>query len=143
MYGFRARVLYDYDAEQPDELTIRVNDVIENVTPAEPGWFCGKLRGVVGYFPDNYVERIRGDGDSVTTVRSDVNGNVSAVDDVGRGGDEKTNKNRLYKVVFDYEPSNADELELSVGDVVQFLNEEEDGWWRGRLRDKVSLPSRS
>ena len=31
-----------------------------------------------------------------------------------------------------------DELELIVGDEILFLGEVEEGWWRGKLRGKVS-----
>lgn len=37
-------------------------------------------------------------------------------------------------------PTWKDELELKVGDDILFLGEVEEGWWRGKLRGKVSLP---
>ena len=47
---------FDYDAEQEDELTLRVGDVIRNVTTAEGGWWEGELKGRKGMFPDNFVK---------------------------------------------------------------------------------------
>ncbi|CAJ0825887.1 1425_t:CDS:10 [Entrophospora sp. SA101] len=50
------KVLYDYEAQVPEELTIKEGDVIEitdrNVAD---GWWEGKLNGVTGQFPANYV----------------------------------------------------------------------------------------
>ena len=49
-------VEYGYEAEQPDELTIKVGDVIHNVITAEGGWWEGELNGKKGMFPDNFVK---------------------------------------------------------------------------------------
>lgn len=38
-------VEFDYDAEQEDELTIKVGDVIRNVQMSEGGWWEGELNG--------------------------------------------------------------------------------------------------
>ena len=43
------------------------------------------------------------------------------------------------KVTFDYEGQDDDELTLHVGDIVDFMCEVEEGWWRGQLNDKVGL----
>lgn len=49
-------VEFDYDAEQEDELTIKVGDVIRNVQMSEGGWWEGELNGKKGMFPDNFVK---------------------------------------------------------------------------------------
>ena len=49
-------VQYDYDAQNSDELTIRVGDIIRNCKPVEDGWMEGKLNGKQGIFPDNFVK---------------------------------------------------------------------------------------
>jgi hypothetical protein len=128
MPGFRVRVLYDYDAQQPDELSIRVDDVIENVEFVESGWYSGVLRGARGVFPDNFVERMK-------DANSNANTSSSAHDSKAQA-----RKGRWFcRVLFDYEPEAIDELQLVVGDVIEVLCEVEDGWWRGRLNDKVGF----
>ena len=47
---------YDYDATQPDELTIKVGDIISDVKKVPGGWWEGMLNGKRGVFPDNFVE---------------------------------------------------------------------------------------
>jgi len=47
---------YGYEAEQPDELTIKVGDVIHNVITAEGSWWKVELNGKKGMFPDNFVK---------------------------------------------------------------------------------------
>ena len=51
-------VLYDYDAEQPDELSLRVGNIIKNCKVVEDGWMEGELNGKRGIFPDNFVKKV-------------------------------------------------------------------------------------
>ena len=51
-----AVVSFDYDAQQDDELTLRVGQVLRNVRVIEEGWAEGELLGKVGMFPSNFVE---------------------------------------------------------------------------------------
>ncbi|XP_014677042.1 PREDICTED: SH3 domain-containing kinase-binding protein 1-like [Priapulus caudatus] len=54
----RCRVLFAYQAENEDELTLREGDVITLVTKhlEDAGWWRGEINGRVGVFPDNFVE---------------------------------------------------------------------------------------
>uniref|UniRef100_A0A914RE96 SH3 domain-containing protein n=1 Tax=Parascaris equorum TaxID=6256 RepID=A0A914RE96_PAREQ len=54
----RTIALYDYDAEKPDELTLRENCVVYVLRKNEDGWFEGVLDGCTGLFPGNYVQAI-------------------------------------------------------------------------------------
>ena len=49
-------VLYEYSAQLPDELSLRVGDVITRVERMEGGWWRGDLAGNTGMFPDNFVK---------------------------------------------------------------------------------------
>ena len=49
-------VEYDYDAVEPDELTIRRGDIIHDVTSIDGGWWEGTFNGKKGMFPDNFVK---------------------------------------------------------------------------------------
>ncbi|XP_076373762.1 SH3 domain-containing kinase-binding protein 1-like isoform X3 [Tachypleus tridentatus] len=57
------RVLFSYEAQNEDELTINENDIITIVTKdlEDKGWWKGELNGKIGVFPDNFVEIIRVD----------------------------------------------------------------------------------
>ncbi|KAJ3172356.1 hypothetical protein HK101_011148, partial [Irineochytrium annulatum] len=54
------RVLYDFDAEGPGELTIRKGDIINLTVEIDEGWWEGELAdgSGSGMFPSNYVEVI-------------------------------------------------------------------------------------
>ena len=51
-----AVAVYDYWAQEDDELTLKVGDVIHNVVKMNGGWWQGVLNGRKGVFPDNFVK---------------------------------------------------------------------------------------
>lgn len=54
------RVLYSFEARNPDELSIEPGDVVTETEGAhEPGWLCGESNGRKGLFPEAYVEKIQ------------------------------------------------------------------------------------
>ncbi|XP_064473035.1 SH3 domain-containing kinase-binding protein 1-like isoform X5 [Ornithodoros turicata] len=57
----QAKVLYTYEAQNDDELTIKEGDVITIITKEveDKGWWKGELGGRIGVFPDNFVKLIK------------------------------------------------------------------------------------
>ena len=49
-------VEFDYEAELPDELSIKTGDIVKDVKRMEGGWWEGILNGRRGVFPDNFVK---------------------------------------------------------------------------------------
>uniref|UniRef100_A0A3P9KX86 Osteoclast-stimulating factor 1 n=1 Tax=Oryzias latipes TaxID=8090 RepID=A0A3P9KX86_ORYLA len=49
------RALYDFTAEEDDELGFCVGDVIEVMDRSDPSWWRGRLQGRTGLFPANYT----------------------------------------------------------------------------------------
>ncbi|XP_063007024.1 CD2-associated protein isoform X2 [Melospiza melodia melodia] len=151
-------VEYDYDAVHDDELTIRVGEIIRNVKKLEEeGWLEGELNGRRGMFPDNFVKEVKKDvepKDDAVPLRREKSGNVASL--VQRmssyglpaggfqphppsKGFKKRSKKRQCKVLFDYIPQNEDELELKLGDVIDIIDEVEEGWWSGILNGKAGM----
>ena len=54
--GEEVVVVYEYTAALPDELSLKVGDVITRVERIEGGWWRGELNKVRGMFPDNFVK---------------------------------------------------------------------------------------
>ena len=53
-----AEVLYDFDAGNSDELTLRVGTLVTGCMPYEQGWMIGELNGKRGIFPSSFVKII-------------------------------------------------------------------------------------
>ncbi|XP_030014667.1 SH3 domain-containing protein 21 isoform X2 [Sphaeramia orbicularis] len=125
-------VLIDFEGTMADELTVRMGDVIKNVTKSnEENWLEGELRGKRGIFPANFVKEVPVylQGDSKREPRSLRKPNT-------------IKKSRKCEVTFAYNPMNEDELELCVGETIEIIREIEDGWWMGVKNGKVgAFPS--
>merc|ERR1719342_958685 len=78
-------------------------------------------------FPDNFVKVLPGSSSS-TNLHQTVDGDIVQL----------RNKKRC-KVLFSYQPVHEDELELQVDQVLEFMGEVEDGWWKGRSAGRVGV----
>ncbi|XP_026147790.1 SH3 domain-containing kinase-binding protein 1 isoform X2 [Mastacembelus armatus] len=141
-----AVVEFDYEAQQDDELTLTVGDIIVNIRRDDGGWWEGELNGRRGLFPDNFVREIKKegkrDGGQTSMIKSDLsNGRASPVSDPsvrpGRKGEQI--RKRRCKVAFSYVPQHEDELELKIGDIIEIIAEVEEGWWEGSLNGKTGM----
>ena len=45
----------------------------------------------------------------------------------------------IAKVIFGHDAESDDELSLKEGELVEVLDQEDDGWWKGLLNGKVGL----
>jgi len=55
------QAMYDYDAQDDDEVGFQENDLVVNVEPIDEGWMFGTIQrtGQRGMLPANYVERVQ------------------------------------------------------------------------------------
>ncbi|XP_071340779.1 SH3 domain-containing kinase-binding protein 1 isoform X2 [Trachinotus anak] len=141
-----AVVEFDYEAQQDDELSLTVGDIIVNIRRDDGGWWEGELGGRRGLFPDNFVREIKKegkrDGGQTSMIRSDLaNGRASPVSDpsVRPGRKAEQIRKRRCKAAFSYVPQHEDELELKIGDVIEIIAEVEEGWWEGVLNGKTGM----
>lgn len=56
--GICARAVYDYQAEDEDELNFDPGELITQIDKFDEGWWKGTCRGQEGVFPANYVEEL-------------------------------------------------------------------------------------
>ncbi|XP_061613920.1 SH3 domain-containing kinase-binding protein 1 isoform X2 [Phyllopteryx taeniolatus] len=142
-----AVVEFDYEAQQDDELSLNVGDVIVNIRRDDGGWWEGELGGRRGLFPDNFVREIKKDGmrnggQAGAAVKADLsNGRASPVSEPGVRPAKKGEqiRKRRCKAAFSYVPQHEDELELKIGDIIEILAEVEEGWWEGVLNGKSGM----
>ena len=60
LQGPRYQAMYDYEAQDDDEISFQDGDTIVNVEPIDEGWMFGTVQrtGAHGMLPANYVERV-------------------------------------------------------------------------------------
>lgn len=144
-----AIVEFDYKAQQDDELTISVGEVVTNIKKKDGGWWEGELDGRRGLFPDNFVREIKDvkKEHHITVKPTEMlgsefpNGSPVSSSDTSLKSPRKAeqHRRRRCKVVFSYAPQNDDELELKIGDIIDVLGEVEEGWWEGVLNGKTGM----
>ncbi|XP_049532109.1 SH3 domain-containing kinase-binding protein 1-like [Anopheles darlingi] len=126
-----AVVEFDYAAKEPDELTLKKGAIITNIKVQDGGWWEGTLiaNGRTGVFPDNFVRVLEQPPPALTLEdRGEV---------VLR--DKNAAINRRCRVIFSYRENKPDELTLAEGDVIEFFEAVEEGWWRGKLNGRVGV----
>lgn len=120
-------VLIDFEGTMSDELSMKNGDVVKNVTKSsEEGWLHGELRGKKGIFPANFTKEVP------VYLRG-----ASKMEPRSIRQTKKGKQQRRCEVTYAYAPQNEDELELVVGEVIEVMNEIEDGWWMGIRNGKV------
>ncbi|KAG8588390.1 hypothetical protein GDO81_005967 [Engystomops pustulosus] len=116
--------LVDFQGQLEDELTFRAGEVLRNVKKTiEEGWLEGEINGKRGFFPQSFVKEI---------PSFFLNDNVQRFPRSIRKVNAQIKKQRWCRAEFAYIPSKPDELELMAGEVLEVLEEIEDGWWLGK-----------
>ena len=52
----KVRALFDFDAQDENELAFNIGDVIDVVYERDDGWLVGILNGISGLVPVNHIE---------------------------------------------------------------------------------------
>ncbi|XP_068609718.1 CD2-associated protein [Brachionichthys hirsutus] len=127
----------------------------------------GDLNGKRGLFPDNFVKEIKKESKEGKEAKSEpkeesssqaprrekTSGNVASlvqrISTIGiptggfqplpPGAAKSKMRKRQCKAIFQYQPVNEDELELTIGDIIDITEEVEEGWWSGTLNNKSGL----
>ncbi|KAM5181861.1 SH3 domain-containing protein 21 [Mantella aurantiaca] len=127
--------LIDFQGQFEDELNLKAGDVIKNVKKtAEEGWLEGENNGKRGLFPQVFAKEI-------PSIFLNENGQRFPRS-VRKPNASVQKKQRWCRAEYSYNPGKPDELELVAGEVLEVLEEIEDGWWLGKKGDQVgAFPS--
>ncbi|KAK3744578.1 hypothetical protein QZH41_004992 [Actinostola sp. cb2023] len=140
-----AIALYDYNAQQKEELSIKKNEKLIIIDDSQTWWKVRNEQSLSGYVPSNYVGRKDSIRSKFKKKFGGKGGNKKSHSD-SNGFDNEPNQyctpesvlvpthKAICEVVakFNYKPRNNDELELNKGDRIFVLEKEHDGWWKGR-----------
>ncbi|XP_067863077.1 SH3 domain-containing protein 21 [Heptranchias perlo] len=119
-----------FETQVEDKLTLQVGDIIKNARcTGEKGWWEGEINGKRGYFPRTFVEEV--------PSHAVADGNRIQPRSIRRKHAVRKKKQRWCEVVISYSPVKPDKLDLNLGDIIEVLDEIEDGWWLGRKNGKI------
>ncbi|KAK8805618.1 hypothetical protein WA158_002274 [Blastocystis sp. Blastoise] len=98
----QAEVLYAYNAQTNEELSIREGEVVDILVEGKDGWDQGKnASGQVGYFPHSYIKMLS--ASSASPVHTCV-------------------------ALYDYTATNGEELTIYNGEQLHLVSGDEGGW---------------
>jgi hypothetical protein len=135
------KVTFTYEATQPDELELKVGEMITGVdTSVEGGWWEGtnSTTGKKGWFPDNFVEKCT-EAAKPAKSKPPPPAVAKAPAPVKPAAPKSASSQKTCKCTFAYEATNPDELSLAIGDVIVITKQDEEGWWEGKLNGKTGV----
>lgn len=138
------KVTFDYAATQPDELDLKVGEIVTGVdTGVEGGWWEGvHPSGKKGWFPDNFVEKIeqkKAKAKPPPPVAAPAKAPPPAKVPPPAKAPPPSTSGKFCKCTYGYDAQNEDELTLTIGDIIAITKQEEEGWWEGTLNGKTGV----
>ncbi|KAK3549845.1 hypothetical protein QTP86_015275 [Hemibagrus guttatus] len=156
-YPLTCKVLYSYQASQPDELTIEEQEVLEVIDDGDmEDWVKARNRaGQVGYVPEKYLQLPSSnsllsmlqslaalDTRSYSSNNSTEQEPESATEQHVQTSPNGDNSMHFAKALYDYEAQTEDELSFPEGAIIRILNkdnQEDDGFWEGEFNGSVGV----
>ncbi|XP_072849549.1 F-BAR and double SH3 domains protein 2 isoform X2 [Pogona vitticeps] len=149
-YPLTCKVVYSYQASQPDELTIEEHEVLEVIEDGDmEDWVKARNKsGQVGYVPEKYLQFPTSNSllsmlQSLAALdsRSHTSSNSTEAELVSGSlnGDSSV---CFVKALYDYEGQTDDELSFPEGAIIRILNKEnqdDDGFWEGEFNGHVGV----
>ena len=136
----RAKVTFEYEAEDETNITIAVGDVVVVSDKSDADWWEGHVEGKpdkVGFFPASFVEMLEGGGSApgspasaASATGSSEAGATTALGGVAPAGGV------VAKVLFDYEAADDNDLTLTAGMEVELKDTTDADWWSGSPRSR-------
>ena len=131
----RCVAIYDYDAVDREELTIRKNDQLTILDSEGSWWKVNNDRGGQGLVPCNYVNELQPVSVQIRQTPDEPVGMYQQTDLVKTSNGPFLNIPAVAK--YRYAAKREDELGLEKGDNLIVLEKEQDGWWRGRCGNRI------
>jgi len=162
------RALYDYAAQNSDELAFSCGDIIL-VHPGqdhEPGWLGGELRGKVGWFPEAFAELVTPGGEGAASQASAL----QPIQEVPENGSDSSSFQEVsslapsgvsepepaavaaeptsasapnpcsedWVAVYPYSSEEPGDLVFEAGELIRVVGKNGD-WWTGHIGDRQGV----
>ncbi|CAO3609011.1 unnamed protein product [Cunninghamella echinulata] len=161
MTPFVVEALYDYEAQNDDELSITEGEHLKVVEEPDGGWIKVQRGNDIGVIPENYVKIIEQEQEEQynpttssyndhnilqqqhqsTSINEQYSSTITSNDTATTNITNTPTESTLDYVVaiYDFEAVNADELNLKEGDRIVVTNRDESGWWEGVLNGQSGI----
>ncbi|KAJ5077725.1 cdc42-interacting protein 4 isoform b [Anaeramoeba ignava] len=143
-------VLFSFDSENPDELTIVENEVV-SVIEVKGDWTKVKnIKGDIGIVPTNYLQpKINTQTDSIDNNSNKDKSNADILEEKEDGwllvGEKNQNSQEdfspgnYFLVLENYEKADSDEISLQKNSKVKFVSNQGNGWCTVEFEGKTGL----
>lgn len=129
--------LYNYNARDAEELTVKKNEKLTVVDSSDGNWWTLRNElGAQGLVPSTYIQVIPNSSSSRSDIKEGP-GMYQQTDLMMSNSSKQPSLNIRAIAKFNYQRTNDDELDLKKGDEIIVMEKEADGWWRGRCGAKI------
>ena len=133
--GTRYKVLYDYDATIPDELTIRAGQIVYVTEQLDKGWVRGYIGDQVGMFPAAYAEP---DTSNVGPPTAPLPA-APASSTLGPAPTPSTGGAETAVVIEEFPAKDSSQLALAKDQIIVVLRKYPTGWANGEYQGKTGM----
>ncbi|XP_040282412.1 F-BAR and double SH3 domains protein 2 isoform X2 [Bufo bufo] len=149
-YPLTCKVIYSYQASQPDELTIEDHEMLEVIEDGDmEDWVKARNKsGQVGYVPEKYLQFPTSNSllsmlQSLAALdnRSHTSSNSNDAE-MASGSINGDTSVCFVKALYDYDGQTEDELSFPEGAIIRILNKEnqdDDGFWEGEFNGRIGV----
>ncbi|KAJ3030568.1 UNVERIFIED_CONTAM: hypothetical protein HDU68_008585 [Siphonaria sp. JEL0065] len=120
-FGSSARAIYDYAAQEANEISFAEGEIITAIEKHDEGWWQGRnVSGHIGLFPSTYVEEVATSASAAPAAVAAPAPPVPA---------EQIEAVALY----DYTATEPNEISFATGDRITNIVFVSEDWWQGRV----------
>lgn len=148
-HGIRATVLYDYEAQEDNEIDLFENQVVTEIDMVDEDWWAGtNAQGKSGLFPSNYVEVIQESAAEEKTAPPRTPSPELAAPSAPAAPAAPARVEPAKPAaaagptaiaLYDYEAQEDNEISFPEGATITNLEFPDDDWWQGTYKGKEGL----
>ncbi|OXA48428.1 Intersectin-1 [Folsomia candida] len=134
----RFKIHQTFNSQSTDKRCLGSGEMIQFVMEHNANWFWGRINRKLEKIPTRHASEVFEELNSTISKTSSQLGATAAIET------RPCSLNKLPKylqAIFPFEAGSETELNLVVGDLIEFIEEVEEGWYRGRLlkNEKIGL----
>ncbi|KAL7415768.1 hypothetical protein BDY24DRAFT_269726 [Mrakia frigida] len=134
--GKKAKVLFDYEATEDNELALREGEILVELEMVDEGWWSAKGEtGDVGLFPANYVELLEDEEEEEAAPPPPPAAPAPPPRAPTPEPEADEHQGVVATALYDYDAAESNELSFKDGDRIHSIEEASEDWWSGVAPD--------